>query len=242
MITILKDLFSKGPDKVLRASLTNLLGFRPNNLNLYRKAFTHSSAANLAKTRSEQKESYERLEFLGDAILSAVIADFLFKKFPYRDEGFLTKMRSRMVSRQQLGKLAVKFGIEQYIEAESGLQGKSHSINGDVFEALIGAIYLDKGYDFTARFIRDKILKLHLDVDEIEATDTDYKSKLIEWAQKNKKELRFNLVEEIIEGQQKFFVIEINIDGKIYSQSKHPSKKKAEQEAAGACLTQLGLS
>lgn len=219
-----------------------MLGFRPGNLNLYRKAFTHSSAANQMRGADNRRESYERLEFLGDAILSAVIADYLFKKFPFRDEGFLTKLRSRIVSRQQLGKLAQKFGIERLIEAESGLAGRSNSISGDVFEALIGAIYIDKGYDFTNRFINQTILRYHLDIDEIEATDLDFKSKLIEWAQKNKKELRFNLVEELGTGQNKVFVIEITIDGVARGRSQHPSKKRAEQEAAGVCITALGIA
>lgn len=219
-----------------------MLGFRPGNLNLYRKAFTHSSAVNQNRGADSRRESYERLEFLGDAILSAVIADYLFKKFPFRDEGFLTKLRSRIVSRQQLGKLAQKFGIERLIEAESGLAGRSNSISGDVFEALIGAIYIDKGYDFTNRFINQTILRYHLDIDEIEATDLDFKSKLIEWAQKSKKELRFNLVEELGTGQNKVFVIEITIDGVAHGRSQHPSKKRAEQEAAGVCITALGIA
>lgn len=241
MIATLKILFISGEDKAFCRSLRNMLGFYPRHIVLYRKAFTHSSVANQARDRNEQKESYERLEFLGDAVLSAVIADYLFKKFPYRDEGFLTKLRSRIVSRQQLGKLAVKFGLDKFVDAESGLAGRSHSINGDVFEALIGAIYLDRGYRFTARFINEKIIRHHLDIDEIESTDTDFKSKLIEWCQKNKKELRFNLVEENGSGQQRLFVIEITVDGKMMGRSQHQSKKRAEQEAAGNCLNELGI-
>ncbi|MBI3511065.1 MAG: ribonuclease III [Bacteroidetes bacterium] len=241
-------LFAPAGEKAFRKTLKNLLGFFPGNISLYRKAFTHSSAANQNKTKpgthkqNVTTESYERLEFLGDAILSAAIADYLYMKFPYKDEGFLTKMRSRIVSRQQLGKLALKFGIEKFIEAESGLAGKSNSINGDVFEALIGAMYLDKGYDFTQRFIRVNILKYHLDIDEIEATDTDYKSKLIEWAQKNRKELKFVLVEEIGNGMNKLYAVEVTIDGVPYGRNQHTSKKKAEQEAAGKCLEELGLN
>lgn len=222
--------------------MRNILGFTPGNLALYRKAFTHSSAANQARDRGEEKESYERLEFLGDAVLSAVIADFLFKKFPYKDEGFLTKMRSRIVSRQQLGKLAFKFGLDKMIEAESGVTGRSSSIYGDAFEAMIGAVYLDKGYPFTAAFIRESIIRFHLDIDEIENVDTDYKSKLIEWAQKNKKELRFKLVEEKGTGAQKLFVVEANVDGAGVGQSENFSKKKAEQEAAAIAIVSLGIS
>jgi ribonuclease-3 len=239
LIQTLQDLFENGRDKDLRRSLCNLLGFRPGNLSIYRKAFTHSSAANLSKISGQPVESYERLEFLGDAVLGAVIADYLFKKFPFKDEGFLTKMRSRIVSRQTLGKLAVKFGIQDFISAESGLAGRSHSINGDVFEALIGAIYMDKGYAFTAKFINRTILKYHLDIDEIENTDTDFKSKLIEWAQKNKKELRFRLVDEEGTGHQKLYAVQVTIDGEAYGEARHTSKKRAEQEAAGHCLDRL---
>jgi len=242
VIASLRSFFSSGPDKSFRKTLRNLLGFWPGNISLYRKAFTHSSAANQSRDKETPKESYERLEFLGDAVLSSVIADYLFKKFPYQDEGFLTKMRSRIVSRQQLGKLAVKFGVDRFIEAESGLAGRSNSINGDVFEAVIGAIYLDKGYPFTAKFINETILRYHIDIDEIEANDNDYKSKLIEWAQKNRKELRFNLVEETGNGQYKMYTIEISIDGAPNGRSTHQSKKRAEQEAAGICIAALGIS
>ncbi|MDQ3111968.1 MAG: ribonuclease III [Bacteroidota bacterium] len=221
--------------------LRNLLGFWPGNISLYRKAFTHSSAANQNKTKEMPRESYERLEFLGDAVLSSVIADYLFKKFPFKDEGFLTKMRSRIVSRQQLGKLAVKFGVDRFIVAETGLAGRSNSINGDVFEALIGAIYIDKGYPYTAKFINETILPYHMDMEEIEANDNDYKSKLIEWAQKGRKELRFNLVEESGAGQFKIYTVEIMIDGVPNGRSQHQSKKRAEQEAAGICLVALGI-
>lgn len=242
MIATLQALFSSGPDKAFRRTLKNLLGFWPGNIRLYRKAFTHSSAANLSKDKETPKESYERLEFLGDAVLSSVIADYLFKRFPFKDEGFLTKMRSRIVSRQQLGKLAVKFGVDRLIVAESGLAGRSNSLNGDVFEALIGAIYIDKGYNFTAQFINENILRFHLDIDEIEANDHDYKSKLIEWAQKGRKELRFSLVEETGAGQFKMYTIEIMIDGEPHGRSQHASKKRAEQEAAGICISMLGIS
>ncbi len=235
---MLRSYFYSAPDRAFRRTLRNLLGFWPKHLPLYRKAFTHSSAANQSR---DKKESYERLEFLGDAVLSAVIADYLFKKFPYKDEGFLTKMRSRIVSRQQLGKLAVKFGISEFVQAESGLAGRSNSINGDVFEALIGAIYLDKGYPFTAKYINETILRYHLDIDHIEATDHDFKSRLIEWAQKNRKELRFNLVEENGSGQYKLYVIEVTVDGKPFGRSQHQSKKKAEQEAAAICIGELGI-
>jgi len=242
VIRAVTALFQSSEDRAFSRSLRNMLGFSPGNLALYKKAFTHSSAANQAKDRGQIKESYERLEFLGDAILSAVIADFLFKKFPFKDEGFLTKMRSRIVSRHMLGKLAHKFGLDKFIDAENGVAGRSSSIYGDAFESLIGAIYLDKGYTYTSAFIRESIIRYHLDIDEIENVDTDYKSKLIEWAQKNKKELKFKLVEEKGTGTQKLFVVEIVVDGTGIGQSEHFSKKKAEQEAAAIAIVSLGLT
>lgn len=242
VIARLQALFSRGQEREFRGMLRNLLGFWPGNITLYRKAFTHSSAANQSKATETPKQSYERLEFLGDAVLSSVIADYLFKKFPFKDEGFLTKMRSRIVSRQQLGKLALKFGVDRFIIAEQGLAGKSNSINGDVFEALIGAIFIDKGYSFTSDFINETILRYHMDIDEIEANDYDFKSKLIEWAQKGRKDLRFNLVEETGAGQFKMYTIEVTIDGAPCGRAQHQSKKRAEQEAAGICLGTLGIS
>ncbi len=242
MIRAVTALFQSKEDRAFRRSLRNMLGFTPGNLALYKKAFTHSSAANQAKDRGLIKESYERLEFLGDAVLSAVIADFLFKKFPLKDEGFLTKMRSRIVSRQMLGKLAYKFGIDKFIQAENGVTGRSSSIYGDAFESLIGAVYLDKGYPFTSAFIRESIIRYHLDIDELETVDTDYKSKLIEWAQKNRKDLKFKLVDEKGIGTQKLFVIEVVVDGEGYGRSENFSKKKAEQEAAGIAIVSLGIS
>ncbi len=241
MFTPFQFIFSSKPDQQFRRTLRTLLGFWPGNILLYRKAVTHSSAANQSRESNNPKESYERLEFLGDAVLSSVIADYLFKRFPFKDEGFLTVMRSRIVSGHQLGKLAVKFGIDRLIDADRGLSSRSNSLNGDVFEALIGAIYIDKGYNLTARFINENILRHHIDIDEIEATDSDYKSKLIEWTQKNKKDLKFNLVEEEEGAPFRNYTIEILIDGEPMGRAQHQSKKRAAQEASRVCLVALAI-
>jgi ribonuclease-3 len=227
--------FSK--DKKFYQSLRNVLGFYPGNISLYRKAFTHSSAALEIKTGV--KDSYERLEFLGDAVLSIVIADYLFKKFPFKDEGFLTKMRSRVVSRAQLNKLSVRFGLQKFIETDFGFNKNNHSVNGDVFEALIGAIYLDKGYDFTLHFVHHKVIPEHLDMEEIENTETDFKSKLIEYAQKEKKVFAFVVVEEVMSGSEKQYVIEARIDQEVVGKGQSMSKKKAEQIASEKALVHL---
>ena len=235
MLGRLRILFSK--DKKFRESLKNVLGFYPGNISLYRKAFTHSSAA--PEIMEGVKDSYERLEFLGDAVLSAIIADYLFKKFPFKDEGFLTKMRSKIVSRVQLNKLSMRFGLQKFIDADFGFSRNTHSVHGDVFEALIGAIYLDKGYTFTNSFIKDKIILQHLDIEEIEQTETDFKSKLIEWAQKEKKAFAFVVVEEVMNGNEKQYVIEARIDQQPFGKGQSNSKKRAEQIAAEKAVAAL---
>lgn len=220
------------PEKKLYFSLKNILGFYPDNISLYLLAFRHRSAATEIKD-GVKINSNERLEFLGDAVLGAVVAHYLFKKFPYKDEGFLTKMRSKIVSRSQLNQLAIKLGINKLIDSNtSGFQ--QASMSGDAFEALIGAIYIDKGYKKVSDFILNRIIKTHLDIDEIETKETDFKSKLIEWSQKEKKELKFILAEGTIENKQ--YVIQATIDNEIKGTATHFSKKRAEQLASeGAC-------
>lgn len=225
-------------DKKLYTSLRNMLGFYPRNIDLYKLAFRHKSAAQ--ELKRGVKDSNERLEYLGDAILSAVIAHYLFQTFPYKDEGFLTKMRSRLVSRTQLNKLAMKLGVDQLIESNVEGSPRNKSISGDAFEALIGAIYLDRGYSVAQKFILNRIIKHHIDIDEVESTETDFKSKLIEWVQKEKKEVRFEVLEEIGQGHERQYLVEVVIDNKPQGRGQHFSKKKAEQQAAEETLRLLG--
>jgi len=217
--------------------LKNILGFYPNNISLYKQAFRHSSIAN--EIKEGVKDSNERLEYLGDAILGAVIAEYLFKIFPYKDEGFLTKMRSKIVSRSHLNYLAAKLGIDKFIESNLESSTKSNAMKGDAFEAMIGAIYLDKGYHATQQFIIERIVKNHVDMNEVETKETDFKSKLIEWVQKEKKEIRFNLVEEVGEGQEKQFVMEVLVSGEVMGKAQHFSKKRAEQIASEQACAQI---
>ena len=226
-------------DKELFQSLKNILGFFPDNIELYKTAFRHSSVAK--EIKQGVKDSNERLEFLGDAVLNLVIADHLFKTFPFKDEGFLTKMRSKIVSRAMLNGLAVKLGVDQMLEAVVDGGGKNFSINGDAFEALIGAIYLDKGYKIASDFILNRILRFHIDMDEVETKETDFKSKIVEWAQKEKKLLKFNLIEEVGEGNDKQYHIEVLVDNENKGNALHYSKKRAEQIASEKACTLLGL-
>lgn len=174
----------------------------------------------------------ERLEFLGDALLSALVAEFLFKKFPYKTEGFLTEMRSKIVSRTSLNKLSVKLGLSELILSGTDTSNQSKSAGGDAFEAFIAALYLDKGYDFTRKILVNRIIMIHFDLDQLIDEQVSYKSKMIEWAQKEKRELQFELVEEIGEKQQKQYIVAVKLDGVSISQSQDYSIKGAEKLAA----------
>lgn len=220
------------PDKKLHESLRNVLGFYPTNISLYKLAFRHSSASQLIK--KGVRDSNERLEFLGDSVIGTVVADYLFKKFPFKDEGFLTKMRSKMVSRQQHNQLAIKLGLNNFLEVNNDRHGnnKSSSINGDAYEALIGAIYLDKGYVFAQKFILTRIVNVHIDMDEVETKEVDFKSKLIEWAQKEKKEFRFETIVDGATSDDKLYSIQIVVDNEAIGKAQHFSKKRAEQLVA----------
>lgn len=220
----------------MSVSIKNILGFKPGNIALYKLAFLHRSAGQ--ETIRGIKVNNERLEFLGDAILDAITADFLFKTFPTQDEGFLTEMRSKIVSRTQLNKLAQKLGLEHLIQLD-GANGVYRSYKGDAFEALIGAMYLDKGYTFTRKILLDRIIKHYFDLDELVNQELNFKSKVIEWAQKERKILQFNVVNEVGSGYKKQYVVEVIVDGTSIAQSQHYSIKGAEQLAAEKAWAQI---
>lgn len=209
------------------------MGFVPGNLALYRMAFRHRSAAVALKNGA--KNSNERLEFLGDAILGSVIAEVLFKLYPYKDEGFLTEMRSKIVSRVNLNQLAKKLGLNELIEFDGRMlhhQNKQASLLGDAFEALIGAIYLDKGYNFTKNFIVTRIIKPHIDIHTLEQTETNFKSKLIEWCQRHGKDVLFEKINNADGENAKLFTIQVTVDGEHSGTGRDYNKKNAEKLAA----------
>jgi len=189
-------------------------------------------ARNSAETA---KMSNERLEFLGDALLNAVVAEHLFRRFPYKDEGFLTKMRSKAVSRNHLNGIAIKMGLQDMLNKDSGGYSGS-SIYGNALEALIGSVYMDSGFRKAKSFILDRVFGLYVDMDELENTETDFKSKLIEWAQKEKKSIEFRVMEEARYADDKTFLIGIFIDQVLKAEASHYSKKRAEQMAAEKVL------
>ncbi|MCY1503776.1 Ribonuclease 3 [compost metagenome] len=226
-------------DKAFLKKLKNILGFIPGNVRLYKMAFRHRSAAPLLKNGI--RSSNERLEFLGDAILGAVIAEMLFKSYPYREEGFLTEMRSKIVNRANLNQLARKMGFELLIVFDQktvNLQTRHHSMLGDAFEALIGAIYLDKGYNFTKNYLLKRIVEPYIDVHTLEMTETNFKSKLIEWCQKHGKDITFDIAENEEGESAKMFTIHAVVDGETQGVGRDFNKKNAEKMAAEkACET-----
>jgi ribonuclease III len=217
-------------DKQLKQAIKSILGYRPGNIFLYHLAFLHKSATQ--ETNTGIRINNERLEFLGDAILDAVAADYLFKTFPTRDEGFLTEMRSKIVSRAMLNKLSQKMGIDQLIQLDGSSPGTFRSCNGDAFEALIGAMYLDKGYDFTSKIILDRIISRYFNIDELVTQEVNFKSKIIEWSQHEKKQVQFHVLEEVGSGYKKQYIVELLVDGEAIDRGQDYSIKGAEQNAA----------
>lgn len=217
-------------DRALASSIHNIFGFYPKNIELYKLAFTHKSMS-IKTTR--YSISNERLEFLGDAVLSTIVAQFLFKKFPTRQEGFMTEMRSRIVSRASLNKLSQKFGLDNLINyAKSSEQSKSKSMGGNAFEAFAGALFLDYDYKFAYKIMVDRVIKLHIDLDDLEKNETNYKSKLLEWAQRQKHQVLFNQVAVKGVGYNRLYHIQVTIDNKEYGKAADHSIKGAEQLAA----------
>ncbi len=218
-----------------------MLGFVPGNLSLYRLAFRHKSVAQNIK--KGVKNSNERLEFLGDAVLGSVVAEVLFKLYPYEDEGFLTELRSKIVNRVNLNQLARKLGFEQLIQYDNRMvnSARQGSLLGDAFEALIGAVYLDKGYDFTRNFLITHIIKPHIDIHTLEQTETNFKSKLIEWCQRHGKDITFELIENGDGESNKLFTIQASIDGEVMGQGKEFNKKNAEKLAAEKACEVLAI-
>lgn len=230
-------------DKELRKRIKNLIGFKPRNLRLYKMAFRHLSAAEKIQFTS-MKNSNERLEYLGDAVLDMVIAEIVYKKFPFKGEGFLTEVRSKIVSRKQLSSIALKIGLPSFIEVENVLTRNRHvmsTLAGNALEALVGAIYLDRGYKKTTGFIYKKLLKPHIDLDEIENLHINYKSLVNQWVQKNKKNLEFVVLVEKSLSKNGKFKIALDIDGERISTAENYSKKNAEKAACAKAAEQLGL-
>ncbi|MBR4391918.1 MAG: ribonuclease III [Bacteroidales bacterium] len=217
-------------DKPLSEFIKNVFGFYPRNISLYQLAFTHKSASE--STVGSFRVSNERLEYLGDAVLSTVTADYLFRLFPTKSEGFLTEMRSRIVSRASLNKLSQKLGFEQVIHYSHDNHSSFKSLGGNAFEAFVGALYLDRGYEFSKYILINRIIKVHIDLEQLEQTDVNFKSKLLEWSQKEKHHVVFKMLSEKSGSHGKLYQVQVVIDDKEYAQGADYSIKGAEQLAA----------
>lgn len=218
--------------------LKKLLGFSPGNLRLYEIAFIHRSAS--FTLPDGKKVNNERLEYLGDAVLDAILSDYLFEKFPDASEGFMTKIRSRIVNREVLNQLAVSMGINKILVSNINSAHPTRNLYGDALEALIGSIFLDKGFKKTKKLFIKKVFNKYLDLNVIVNTDTDYKSLVFEWVQKHKNNLIFTYNEEYDFNLKKsVFSTALIIDKEELGRGHGSSKKEAEQEAASQAWTRL---
>lgn len=237
LINFLRQYFFPYDDtrtKQFKNAIYAITTLHPHNISLYRLALQHSSA-------KIEENSNERLEFLGDAVLSLVVAEYLFKKYPLQEEGFLTEIRSRIVNRASLGELAKRIGMDELLNYDSR-SVNHHNIKfvyGNALEAFIGAVYLDQGYALCAQFIIDRLLKIHVDIETLVLTDNNYKSKIIAWAQKNRKHIQFVLItEKRIKGTREF-VVQLLLEGEVYGEGVGKTKKQAEQMAAQESLKKI---
>lgn len=217
-------------------NLIHLIGYRTSSLVLFQTALNHRSV------KDNPSENNERLEFLGDSVISTVVADYLFKKYAYKGEGFLTEMRSKMVNRQQLNSIALQMGLKKmtrFNKLDNGL--RTSQIFGNTLEALVGAIYLDKKYDFTKKWIIEKMIQPHLFMDDLEQIDINIKNKIIGWALKQGKQVDFVLAGEQLEGRRRLFTINVVLDGEVVTSQKGFTKKDASQIAAQKAIELLGI-
>jgi len=220
------------------SSLKSIIGFRPGDLRIYEIAFIHRSAS--FSLPDGKKVNNERLEYLGDAVLDAILSDYLFGLFPDANEGFLTKIRSRIVNREVLNQLAISLGIDKLLVSHINILHPTRNLYGDALEALVGAVFLDKGFKKTKKLFLKNVINKYLDINKIVITDTDYKSLVFEWVQKNKSNLIFTYKEEYDFNQKKsVFSTTLFIDRKEYGEGHGSSKKEAEQEASRQALMRM---
>lgn len=226
----------KPGDKAFASWVKSVSGHKPRNINLYRQALSHKSHERNHKASLNN----ERLEFLGDAILGAIVGEYLFSLYPYKNEGFLTQLRSRIVNGTSLRDLARKLGFGLYLRtSERPKEKPSSSALGDAFEAFVGAHYLDQGYLKTKTFLVTRVIGMHLDLDKLVNTDEDYKSQLQIFCQRHKLQLEYRVLQEDLKKQRKYYTIQVFVNGEGYATFEHQSKRVAEQHAAELSLPQV---
>lgn len=210
--------------------IKRILGFKPKDIRYYKKAFLHRSM-NKKDTKGNPM-NYERLEFLGDSMLGTIISKYLYSEVPNGDEGYLTKMRSKVVSREHLNELGKDLGLIKYVESRIPKSHFGENIHGNVFEALVGAIYLDRGYPYCEKFINKRVIEPYVDIEQLEGRVISYKSLVIEWCQKQKKSFNYNVYEDTGKDPLKHFAVKLSIAGNVVSKARATSKKKAEERAS----------
>ncbi|MEB8328403.1 ribonuclease III [Flavobacteriaceae bacterium KMM 6897] len=210
--------------------MTRILGFKPKKLDIYKKAFLHRSA-NIKDSKGIPM-NYERLEFLGDAMLGTIISRYLYNEVPEGDEGYLTKMRSKIVSREHLNELGKDLNLIDYVESRIPRSHFGDNIHGNVFEALVGAIYLDRGYKYCEKFINFRVIIPYVDIEQLEGKVISYKSLVIEWCQKQKKSFNYNVYEDTGKDALKHFAVKLTIGNNVVAKARATSKKKAEERAS----------
>jgi len=225
------------PEKEMVRRLRSLLGFTPAHLPLFKLAFFHKSTFT---SRDYAISNNERLEFLGDAVLSTIVAEYLFKKYPNSDEGFLTKMRSKIVKRNSLDKIADKMGLDLFL-ANYNQTRLSKSMLGNALEALVGAVYIEVGYERTKQYVVRRILRKYLDIHELEGFDDNYKSQLLEWCQKNGHSIEYKVVAKYKSEKRDKFKVAVFVDGRKMGTADDFNKKSAEQLASERAMTTLGM-
>jgi ribonuclease-3 len=211
-------------------SITKIINFKPTDISFFKEAFTHRSCNK--KDNKGHTISYERLEFLGDAMLSSVIAEYLFNKVPHGNEGYLTKMRSKIVSREHLNELGKDLRLLDLVQSKMSKSNFGDNIHGNVFEALVGAIFLDKGYKGCEKFIYENVITPYVDIERLEGKVISYKSLLIEWCQKEKKVFKYLVYEDTGNDNIKHFAVKLRINDKVIAKGRATSKKKAEEKAS----------
>lgn len=225
------------PDRQFARTIADIVGFTPSNLQIFKQAFSHKSAVD---PKLHTVTSNERLEYLGDSILSTVVAEYLFQKYPNSDEGFLTKMRSKIVKRKTLNRIADDMGIDVVLQENNDTR-LSESMKGNALEALVGAIYIEKGFDKTRDIIVRKILRSHLNIRDLEDMDDNYKSQLLEYCQKNGDEIDYRVLERFKMDNRDRFKIAVFVNGKEIASGEDFNKKSAEQNASYKALKSLGI-
>lgn len=217
-------------EQTLSHEIKKITGLTPQDIQLYTTAFTHKSMG--IKNSKNHVVSYERLEFLGDAILGAVIAEFIYNEVPSGNEGYLTKMRSKIVSREHLNELGRDFNLISHARTQVPAKNFGDNIHGNLFEALVGAVYLDRGYKMCKRFICNKVIQPYVDIPQLEGKVISYKSLLIEWCQKHKKRFDFHTYEDTGAGELRHFAVKLSIDNRVVAKARATSKKKAEEKSS----------